>query len=70
MQHQLQITRSASEDADATIRRFSGDNADQEQECTKEEEETLWEMTREPHTSTLGLVSSIQARFSPCKRCS
>jgi hypothetical protein len=54
--------------ADARIRQFLRIIAEQGQDCTKEDEETLWEMSRGRRPAVLGLVSLIKARFSPGKR--
>ena len=56
--------------ADATIRRFlRNNNADQDQDCTKEDEETLWEMTRGVTCCRFGFSAvGFKARFSPSKR--
>jgi len=55
--------------ADATIRHFLRNNADQDQDCTKEDEVTLWEMTRGVTCCRFGFSAvGFKARFSPGKR--
>jgi hypothetical protein len=51
--------------ADATIRPILRNSADQDQDCTKEDEETLWEMTRGVTSSYFGFSGvDFKARFA------